>query len=160
LFMLGRILALLALGAMAAPAQEDGVAFFEKNVRPLFAKQCLSCHSATSQPVMGGLRLDDRALALKGGTRGPAIVPGKPSESLLLRVVRHEAGPLKMPPGPKMKDADQALLSQWIQMGAPWGATLTSQAPAQKFWAFVPPAKPAVPSNGAPTAIDAFLRRD
>ena len=100
---------LFILAVLPLAAQEDGPAFFEKNVRPLLAAQCLGCHSAASQPIMGGLRLDSREQALKGGGRGPSIVPGKPVESLLLQAVRHTAGPLKMPPGPKMKDADLAV---------------------------------------------------
>jgi hypothetical protein len=111
---------------------------------------------------MGGLRLDAREFALKGGTRGPSIIPGNPAESLLLKAVRHTAGPLQMPPGTKLKDADIALLTQWIQMGAPWGAEATSAALAQaKFWAFVPPAEPAIPvvrsKSWVKSPIDAFL---
>jgi hypothetical protein len=144
-------------------ASQNGSAFFESRVRPLLIKQCLGCHSADSQPVMGGLRLDDRDLAIKGGTRGAAIVPGSPAGSLLLKAVRHTAGALKMPPGPKMKDADVATLTEWIQMGAPWGNTATNAAkPAQqKFWAFVPPAQTDIPAvkNKAwvRSPIDAFI---
>src|SRR5260370_25419909 len=87
----------------AAAAAEDGAEFFEKNVRPLLAQQCQACHSSPTSP-MGGLRLDSREALLKGGARGPAIVPGKPAESLLLRAVRHTES-LRMPPSGKMKDA-------------------------------------------------------
>lgn len=112
---------------------------------------------------MGNLRLDSRELALKGGTRGPAIVPGNPADSLLIKVVRHSAGPLRMPPGPRMKDADAALLAQWIQMGAPWGnaASAVTPPPAQKYWSFTAPVKPAIPAvkNSAwvRNPIDAFI---
>ncbi|HEU0119142.1 MAG TPA: DUF1549 domain-containing protein [Bryobacteraceae bacterium] len=152
---------LFILSALTLAAQEDGAAFFEKNVRPILATQCLGCHSATSQPIMGGLRLDSREMALKGGGRGPAIVPGKPAESLFLQAIRHEAGPLKMPPGPKMKDANVAILAQWIQMGAPWGSAVVSQAPQQKYWAFVPPKETAPPAvqnkSWVRSPIDAFI---
>src|SRR5882724_2364721 len=70
-----------------AVAADDGAEFFEKNVRPLLAQQCQGCHSSPTSP-MGGLRVDSREGILKGGARGPAIVPGKPTESLLLRAVR------------------------------------------------------------------------
>jgi len=152
----------LAIAAFSLAA-EDGTAFFEKNIRPLLAGQCLSCHSAASKPVMGGLRLDTREHALKGGTRGPSIVPGNPAESLLLKAVRHEAGPLRMPPSTRLKDSDAALLAQWIQMGAPWGASAVSNSASEpaKFWAFVPPAEPAIPEvkNRAwvKSPVDAFL---
>lgn len=160
----GRIFlfACTAFAACCTPvlAQDDPVAFFEKNVRPVFARQCLGCHSAASQPVMGGLRLDDRDAAIKGGSRGAAIVAGKPGESLLVKVLRHEAGALKMPPGPKMKDADVAMIAKWIEMGAPWGAaSLTSAVPAQKYWAFVPPKAPEI-SGGVRSPIDALIHRE
>lgn len=156
----------LALSLTTLPLfgqMEDGSAFFEKNIRPLLVAQCLGCHSAASQPVMGGLRLDSRELALQGGSRGPSLLPGNPADSLLLKVIRHTAGPLKMPPGPKMKDADAALFAQWIQMGAPWGNPTVSSAPAtpQKYWAFVPPRAPLPPmvKNAAwpRSPIDQFL---
>jgi hypothetical protein len=152
----------LLVAALPLVAQEDGAIFFEKNVRPLLVQQCLGCHSATSQPIMGGLRLDDRALALKGGSRGPSLVPGDPANSLLLKVVRHTAGALKMPPGPKMKDADVAVLTQWVQMGAPWGnLTVSKSAETQKYWAFVPPVRPEVPAvagkGWVKSPIDAFV---
>ena len=109
---------------------------------------------------MGNLRLDTRELTLKGGTRGPAITPGNPAESLLLKVVMHSAGALKMPPGPKMKDADTALLTQWIAMGAPFGATPTTAA-NKAYWAFVKPLMPTIPAvkntQWAQSPIDAFL---
>jgi cytochrome c553 len=160
--MLGRLsfTITLVLAPLAAVAQEDPEAFFEKNVRPVLVRQCLGCHSASSQPVMGGLRLDDREAALKGGSRGAAIVAGAPAESLLVKVLRHEAGPLKMPPGPKMKDADVALIAKWIEMGAPWGKSSVAVAkPAEKFWAFVPPRMPEIPAGGR-TPIDGFLQRE
>jgi len=153
------VLFILALSPLAA--QEEGPAFFEKNVRPLLAAQCLGCHSAASQPIMGGLRLDSREHVLKGGGRGPSIVPGKPAESLLLQALRHTAGPLKMPPGPKMKEADLAVLTQWVQMGAPWGASVSAASTAKKYWAFEPPVAAAAPvvENAAwvRSPIDAFI---
>lgn len=135
---------------MALPllAQEDGAAFFEKNIRPLLVSKCLSCHSATSQPIMGGLRLDSRELMLKGGTRGASVIAGNPADSLLMKVILHTAGALKMPPGPKMKDPDTALFAQWIAMGAPWGNTplVSSTATKSKYWSFIPPTNPALPT--------------
>ena len=67
-----------------------------------------------------------------------------------------------MPPGPKMKDADVAVLTQWVQMGAPWGSnTISNAAPAKRFWAFVPPTSPAIPvvANQAwvRSPIDSFV---
>ncbi len=148
---------------MPLMAQEDGPAYFEKNVRPLLVAKCLGCHSATSQPIMGGLRLDTREHTLKGGSRGPSVVPGNPAESLLLKVILHTAGPLKMPPGPKMRDADTAVIAQWIAMGAPWGnnPVVSSNTPQKKYWSLIPPSEPTVPAvkntAWAKSPIDAFI---
>jgi cytochrome c553 len=154
-------LALLVGIAFSLPsvAADDGAAFFETNIRPIFARQCMTCHSATAG--MGGLKLDSRENILKGGSRGPALVPGKPAESLLLRAVM-QTGELKMPPSGKLKDEDVARLGQWIQMDAPWGepAQTTSKS-AQKFWAFIAPSDPKVPNVGnrswVKSPIDAFV---
>jgi hypothetical protein len=160
--MLGLRTMAVVLAIVPLFAGDEGSAFFEKNIRPLLAQQCLACHSASSKPIMGGLRLDQRDLAIQGGTRGAAIVPGDPAASLLLKAVRHDAGPLRMPPGAKMKDSDAALLAQWIQMGAPWGeASTAAPAAQQQFWAFVTPGRPAVPpvknKSWVRSPIDAFL---
>src|SRR5262249_50487342 len=151
--------------ALVAPsmfaADQDGAALFETKIRRLLARQCLACHSASSNPVMGGLRLDSRDALLKGGSRGPSIVPGKPEQSLLLRAIRHTEGKLQMPPGGMLKDADIAVLAQWIQQGAPWGAQPAVAAPAAKFWAFIPPVNPAAPAvknrEWVKSPVDAFI---
>ena len=67
--MLGWRVFALTFVAFSLIAQDDGPAFFEKNIRPLLAQQCLGCHSGTSQPIMGSLRLDARDLTIKGGGR-------------------------------------------------------------------------------------------
>ena len=153
--------ALLVLGGHAS-AQSEGAEFFEKSVRPLLAQHCLACHSAASRPLMGGLRLDSREGVEKGGSRGPAIVGGKPEQSLLIRAVRQVDDKLRMPPTGKLKDAEIAILAQWVERGAPWGAAGTPPvAEAQKFWSFVPPKEPRLPEvkNQAwvKSPLDAFL---
>lgn len=152
--MLAKSALLTGVCAASLLAQDagDGAAFFEKNVRPILIAKCIGCHSSASQPVMGGLKLDTREDAIKGGSRGAAIVPGNPAESLLIKAVLHTAGALKMPPGPKMADPDTAILAQWVQMGAPWGKSSAVTAKTQeKYWAFVPPVK------GSRTSIDEYL---
>src|SRR6188472_4276742 len=74
----------------------DGIAFFEKKIRPLLVNKCYECHSASAKKVRGELVLDTRAALLKGGATGPAIVPGEPEKSLLIRAVRHIDDKLKM----------------------------------------------------------------
>ena len=98
-------------------SNSEGIAFFENRIRPIFAKHCFPCHSDQMKPAKGGFRLDVPALILKGGGRGPAIVPGKAEESLLVRAIRHES--LEMPPGKKLPQSVIAQVVQWVSMGAP-----------------------------------------
>ena len=128
----------------------DGTEFFEKNVRPVLVRQCLACHSSPTSP-MGGLRLDTRESMIKGGTCAPAIVPGKPADSLILRAVR-QPETLRMPPAGKLKDAEIAALADsdaapalWVTLhAAPIEVTKSVNA-NQKYWAFIPPREPKLP---------------
>ena len=83
-------------GGQAAEPARAQLDFFEQKVRPVLAEHCYPCHSAQAPKVKGKLLLDTRAGLLKGGATGPAIVPGDPGASLLLKALRHD-GP-KMPP--------------------------------------------------------------
>ena len=90
--------------------------FFEQNVRPLLVEKCYSCHAAKKQK--GGLRLDSIEAILKGGESGPAVVPGKPAESLLVAAINY-AGP-EMPPDGKLAAEKVAILTRWVASGATW----------------------------------------
>ncbi|MBM3794909.1 MAG: DUF1553 domain-containing protein [Acidobacteria bacterium] len=160
---------LVCLAASAAETHE----FFEKRIRPVLAKQCYACHSAQSK--LGGLDLTSRASLLQGGNSGAAIVPGKASESLLIRSIEHASEKLKMPTGQaKLSATEIADLRTWVDAGAAWPAptAATSAAPGSKgryeitpeqraFWAFQPVTKPALPavknSAWAQTPIDRFI---
>src|SRR5262245_29601276 len=132
-------------------AAED---FFEKKVRPLLTENCLGCHGPQKQ--RGGLRLDSRAGVMTGGDSGPAIVPGKPDESLLIKAV-HYTGEPKMPPKTKLKSAQIAALTEWVRQGAPWPDTkgkvrttpeksgFTITAKERSFWSFQPINNPSLP---------------
>ncbi|MBY0514163.1 MAG: DUF1549 domain-containing protein, partial [Gemmataceae bacterium] len=163
-------LALVALFVIAAgaPAAPPDDAAFEKAVRPLLVEKCVACHGPEKQK--GGLRVDSRVALLKGGDNGPAVVPGKPAESRLIRAVRHD-GELKMPPKGRLPDAEVAALTAWVAAGAPWpDAAPTTAAKAgereftaeeKAFWAFQPVRRPDVPRVKAAawvrTPIDAFI---
>jgi hypothetical protein len=97
---------------------------FTDKVKPLLESRCISCHGPDK--VKGGLRLDSRAAVLKGGEAGPALLPGKPGESLLLQAVMHSKKDLEMPPKEKLTTNDVAVLRRWIQDGAPWPAVPTN----------------------------------
>ncbi len=174
--MTARRLALLAalwlpvLGLAAARAGEprEQVDFFEGKIRPALVTHCYSCHSAGAKKVRGGLRLDTRDLARKGGDTGPAVVPGDPAKSLLLQALRY--GDLKMPPDRKLPDAVVKDFETWIKSGAadpresvaaaPPPAPLDAEA-GKRFWAFQPPQSHPAPAvrDGANALrkIDAFL---
>ena len=94
--------------------------FFEKQVRPVLVEQCYKCHSATAKKLQAGLLLDNRSALLVGGDTGPAIVPGKPDDSLLVQAVRYDDVALQMPPHGKLPAEQIAALSTWVKMGAPW----------------------------------------
>jgi cytochrome c553 len=157
----GALLVLAACTVDRAGAQSDGAEFFEKNVRPLFAQRCLPCHAAGDHPA-GGLRLDSRESLVQGGSRGPAIVAGKPEESLLIRALRQISN-LRMPPAGKLGDAEIAILAQWVSMGAPWASNRAPQPEktTPKFWAFIPPRDSAIPqvknASWVKSPIDAFI---
>ncbi len=103
-------------GEAAADARAGFRLFFEGQVRPVLVNECGKCHSAAKHK--GGLRVDSRAALLTGGDTGPAVVPGKPEESLLVAAINH-AGP-EMPPSGKLPAPKIEALTQWVKMGAPW----------------------------------------
>ncbi|MDA1314488.1 MAG: PSD1 and planctomycete cytochrome C domain-containing protein [Acidobacteria bacterium] len=156
-----------ALFSQSAAGQID---FFEKKIRPVLAEQCYACHSAKTA-AMGELRLDTKAALLEGGSRGPAIVPGSPEGSLLLKAVSYRDVDLKMPPSGKLNEQQIADLSEWIRIGAPdpraedaGGAAPPATMDIEqgrRFWSFQPiqdHAPPAVNDEGwARTGIDNFI---
>ncbi len=170
------LLTFIVPALVAAPAI-DGPAFFESRIRPLLIDHCYSCHSAEAEKVKGGLRLDSLEALLQGGEHGPAIVPGDPDKSLLLRAVRATDLDRQMPPKGKGLSARQiADLVSWVQLGAPWGVTANGgparassgrrskevTAEDKAWWSFKPVQRPPVPaaadkaSAGLPP-IDAFV---
>ncbi len=146
-------LMIFASRAIAAP-EEAGVAFFEKKIRPVLVAHCYGCHSAQAKIPQGGLMLDSRDGLRKGGDRGPAIVPGEPDKSLLIKAVRYTGKP-RMPEKGKLPAAVIADLEQWVRMGAPDprdAKTVVVTKPGidldkgRKFWAFLPPQPRTVPA--------------
>jgi hypothetical protein len=145
------ILALSALVAGAPPGDAAPTAeqlrFFESAVRPVLIEHCQKCHGPAKQ--WNGLRLDSREAMLRGGDSGPAIVPGKPDESRLIRVVRHTDDEFQMPPDSKLTERQIADLVRWIEMGAPFPAAASASGKLLRdpdHWAFQPPVDPPRPS--------------
>ncbi len=97
----------------------DDAKFFRAEVLPLFKESCQRCHGEKQQK--SGLRLDSRDAVLKGGQNGPAIVPKKPDESLMMKVLEY-SGDIQMPPDAKLDDEKIAIFKKWIEKDAPWPA--------------------------------------
>ena len=117
---------LLVSSAIASAQTLEEIDFFEKRVRSVLAENCFACHGPQAPEPMSGLRVDTRDALLQGGDRGPAVVPGKPSESRLIQAVRHQG--LVMPPNRKLTDHQVAGLEHWISLGAPWPAVPVAEA--------------------------------
>jgi hypothetical protein len=111
---------LLPILLLVTSVYADDLAFFETKIRPILADSCYECHSAKAKKLKGGLRLDHRSHLLTGGDNGPAIVPGKPDESLLIIAVSYKDVDLEMPPKTRLSDAQVADLRKWVELGALW----------------------------------------
>jgi hypothetical protein len=112
---------LTALTAGAADRRDREARFFDARVAPILTRRCLACHN--EQLNNAEISFLDRASLLKGGNRGPAIVPGKPELSTMVEALRHN-GEIQMPPGPKLPPKEIATLTEWIKRGAVWGRKL------------------------------------
>ncbi len=181
---MARLTALLALAAglwvaaprataaaEAAPAEltREQMEFFEKQVRPLLAQRCFKCHGAEQQK--GGLRVDHISTLLSGGDSGPALVPAKPEESLLIEAINYES--FEMPPDARLSEAEIEVLTRWVKAGAPWPHADKPPTPAaaagkitaedRQWWAFQPlksPSPPKAEDQGwSKNEIDGFVYR-
>ena len=91
-------------GVDSQPTAEQ-IEFFERQIRPVLVEHCAECHSAGAKEVQGRLRLDSAEGVRRGGESGPAVVPGKPDDSMLIQAVRYKDEDLQMPPkGEKLSD--------------------------------------------------------
>lgn len=125
---------------------------YEQDIRPILKANCFHCHGEQAK-LSGGLDLRLRTLLVKGGDSGPAIVPGKAGESLLVEYV--SSG--EMPPKEELRlsERDVALITQWVEMGAPTLEAEPEHLPApgeflltaqdRQHWAFRPIVKPPLP---------------
>jgi cytochrome c553 len=159
-----------ATQAAAKPTAEQ-LDFFEKKIRPVLTDKCYKCHSEKADKLRGGLLLDTREGARRGGDNGPAVVPGNLQDSLLIDAIRYSNKDTAMPPekaSGKLPDTVIADFEKWITMGAPdprEGAAKVVKkydtSEAKKWWAYQPVQKPAAPAPKDTTwprgEIDKFI---
>lgn len=140
----------------AGPAPTpEGIEFFETHIRPVLVNKCYECHSGKSKKIRAGLRLDTAERMRAGGESGPAIVPNKPEESLLISALRYQSN--EMPPSGKLPDAVINDFVKWISLGAPDPRTeatpmaeknqkTTAKADPKEHWSFKHPQRTAPPN--------------
>ncbi|MFK7776800.1 MAG: DUF1553 domain-containing protein, partial [Gimesia sp.] len=148
--------------------KDRGIEFFETKIRPVLIKHCYECHASDSKSIRGGLLLDTLDGTLKGGDSGTALVPGKPTESLLLESLQYET--YEMPPSGKLAPEIIADFETWIKMGAPDPRKGQSKSirheidieKGKQFWVFQPVQNHSIPTVSDPnwnrTGIDGFIR--
>jgi hypothetical protein len=152
---------LLIVAATLAPARlrADAPVDYLRDIKPVLAAKCFSCHGALQQKA--DLRLDTVKAMLQGGESGASVVPGQAARSVLLDRVLGRHNLRRMPPksdGEPLSDGQVALLTRWIEAGAHGPANEQPEADPRAHWAFRAPVRSAVPvlrAGGNP--VDAFL---
>lgn len=152
-FCLGLIFVAFSGTLQAQSPSADDLKFFENKIRPVLVKHCYACHSKDAKEVGGKLLLDTRDGLRKGGESGPALVAGKPDESLLIQALLYDG--LQMPPEMPLPETVINDLKEWVRRGAPDprepkkvvvrqrdGSTLVSD---EALWSLQPRQNPAVP---------------
>jgi hypothetical protein len=150
-------------------ATADQAAFFEEYIRPLFHTHCSECHGEEKQE--SGLRIDHRASFFAGGESGPILSTDKADESLLLEAIRYDNEELQMPPEQPLPTEAVALLTRWVEMGAPWPDDPEQQGDStplarmdqiqRSHWSLQPVIRPQIPrveqADWPRNAIDYFI---
>lgn len=130
---------------------------FVMHVEPVLKQHCFSCHSHAAGVMKGGLTLDSRSGWSQGGDSGPAVVPGKPAESLLLKAIKRLPGVKAMPPKNALSAKDVAAIENWILQGAHDPRVARAASKSDDWWSLRPLVKPELPARGV-HPVDAFIR--
>jgi hypothetical protein len=145
------------------PASSGPSPVFAKEVRPILASRCYSCHGPDVH--QNGLRLDSLASVLKGSDYGKVVVPGHSKESRIMRRLLAEERPQMPYGGPPLPKSQIDIIRGWIDAGAPGPDDTTPIAAAKpaKHWAYVKPVRPSVPdvkdASWCRNPIDNFILR-
>ncbi len=162
-------MALWAEAVQVSESEKSAVAFFDKNIHPVFESSCYECHGGDK--VSSGLVMTNRASLIKGGNRGPGINLNDPESSILLKMINHTDEKLRMPMDkPALTQAQIDKFTDWVMMGAPYNPSREFKAKvtdgviiddkARSYWAYQLPQKPDVPtveSKFVKNAVDAFI---
>lgn len=164
-FVLLMSLTFVALFLTSGQARADEIDF-ARDIAPIFEQRCSHCHGEFEQE--SGLRLDRRVGLLRGGDSGSAaVVPGDPSKSYLLDVVKHLDPGMEMPPDDDpLPEEEIELLTRWIREGAMWPGQMDDVVEEHTdHWSFQPIARSPVPvledsslEDSPDNPIDVFLR--
>jgi mono/diheme cytochrome c family protein len=165
----GKLALIGVIGLVIVVAAQQPSDVFQQKIAPIFEQNCVLCHGAKIQ--RSGLDLRTEQATLKGGGRGATVVPGKPEESLLYKLITHKEEPA-MPMGGKLSDAEIAAIAEWINGLKPSAAPVADTIPTRnagysitakdrQWWSFIKPARPAVPTvkkrRWVRNEIDAFI---
>jgi hypothetical protein len=166
----------LPLGSTAGAAEADDLereAWFESRIRPVLIDVCHRCHGGAT--TSSGLRVDSRANLLRGGDSGPAVMPGDPVRSLLMRAIERQGEVSAMPPDKEraLRPEQVADFKRWIVDGAYWPPAapqlvLSKKSPSNQGsrvqgapWGYSPLERPALPQVALQTwnqtAVDPFI---
>lgn len=153
-----------------AATEQAKLDYFEKTIRPLFAKHCYECHSQKTGADNGELVLENTTGIRAGGTRGPLWQEANPQTSLLMEALEYRDPDLQMPPAGKLKPRELEAVALWIKQGAvlpkdtvplPARKTQIDYETARRFWSFRPletPTPPAVKNAQWPRGpLDRFV---
>lgn len=158
----------MTLSPIGATADEEGLDFFERKIRPVLVEHCYGCHAEGGSPK-GGLRLDSASGLRAGGDSGPAVVPGDVDASELIAAIRYES--VEMPPEGRLSEETIADFVHWVESGAadprepnPDGIPVVEEIDWQRaaeHWAFrpaetIPPPRVSRPDR-IRTRIDPFV---
>ena len=135
------------------PLQADD--FFATKIEPLLKLRCYECHSHASSKMKGGLALDSKSGWETGGDTGPSVVPGKPEESLLMKMVRWTDDDHQMPPKEQLPVEEITLLEKWIKLGAEDPRSTPVKVDGD-WWSLRPLAKTVIPTESA-HPLDSFI---
>jgi|694.fasta_scaffold53274_2 hypothetical protein len=150
---------LLVIGYFAGVSSVFADEFFTAKIEPLLRQRCYECHSHEKK-MKGGLTLDSKSGWEQGGDLGPAVLPGKPEESLLIKMVRWSDEEHQMPPKEKLPSTEIALLEEWVKRGALDPRVVVKKRPTESdWWSLKPLVLPKVPEVAqVEHPVDRFIR--